>query len=71
MRGINVDALSERECGRVVIDRRVGRRVVNRNWGVGEPGNKLLDVPHSQSTSGRIAESRIIPEIQIDAKNLG
>ena len=71
MRCVNVDTLAQGECGGVVVNRCVGRRVMNRNWSVGKSGNELLDIPNSQSASSRGAESRIIPEVEIDAKKLG
>ena len=44
VRCIDIQALVQRECERIVVQSCIGRRVVALDGGMREPGNKLLDV---------------------------
>lgn len=45
VRRIDVEALSERERHRVIVERGVGRGIVHRDWRLRESCEEFLDVP--------------------------
>lgn len=65
MSRIHVEALTEREGGRVVVERPVRRRIVHGNRGVGQTSDELLHVANALHSSYRRTEGRVVPEVQI------
>ena len=65
VRGIDVEALTKRERGLVVIQGRVRGRIVDGDGRVGEAGNELLDVSNPLHASNGGAERRPVPEEKV------
>lgn len=66
VRGVDVQALAERERPRVVGERRVRGRVVQRDGRVREPRDELLHVPDAERTRDGRAERGVVPEVEVD-----
>lgn len=64
--GVNIKALSQWESCRIIVQRGVSGRIVNRNWGMSESGHELLDISDALHTCDRRAKCRVIPEEQIE-----
>jgi len=56
MRGIHVQALSEREGDRVVVESRICRRIVCLDGCMSEAGNEFLDISDALNAGNRRAE---------------
>lgn len=61
VRRIDVEALSEWKRDWIVVQRRVGGRVVRQDGGVREPCHEFLHIPDALRPPKRKAEARIVP----------
>jgi len=61
VRGIHVQALSEREGDRVIVEGRIRRRIVGLDGCMSQSGNEFLNVSDALSTGNRRAKGGAIP----------
>lgn len=62
MRGIDVEALSERECRGIIVEGGIGGRVVDSNWCVRQTSDHLLNVADTLYSSNWRTKGGVIPE---------
>ena len=72
MSGINIQTLVDGEGNRIVIQSRVGRRIVDGDRGVGQAGDKFLYISDTQCARNGGAKPHAIPEYEVESnKGIG